>query len=77
MEDEFLILFFTMTIMVGVINLLLIALIFKKLNLKLSGIDRRILELGISKRLCPKCNKPIEEHTLKEARACGLIKEIE
>jgi hypothetical protein len=72
MEDEFLILFFTMTIMVGVINLLLIALIFKRLNLKLSGIDRRILELGISKKLCPKCGRPIEEHTLAQLKECGL-----
>jgi hypothetical protein len=76
MEDEFLILFFTMTIMVGVINIFLIIMSFKKLGLKLSGIDRRILEMSMSKKLCPRCNKPVEEHTIKEAKACGLTLEI-
>jgi hypothetical protein len=72
MEDEFLILFFTMTIMVGVINIFLIIMSFKKLGLKLSGIDRRILELSMSKKLCPKCGKPVEQHTLAQLKECGL-----
>jgi hypothetical protein len=72
MEDEFLILFFTMTIMIGIMNLFLILMSFKKLGLKLSGIDRRILEIGFSKRLCSKCGRPIEQHTLAQLKECGL-----
>lgn len=35
----------------------------------------RTLRTRSPSKICPKCGRPIEDHTLKELEECGLMKE--
>lgn len=73
-------------ISISALNLFLILIIafkVKDMNERLGLLRKETLQLwlGLSKErkekkpVCPKCGKVIEDHTLKEALECGLIKE--
>jgi hypothetical protein len=66
-------------LLVVVINTVFSLKGMKGINNSLTNIMSNLKKLeasGISKEpeKCPKCKKPIDEHTLGEAKKCGLIR---